>query len=397
MPYNLKFTASFLQRKIGIVMNSEILIIGGGVIGLSIARELHRQGTRNITILEKSRLGHEASWAAAGMLAPSSETERDDDFYRLCSDSNRLYPSFAEELLDQTGIDIEFDPSGTLYLAFNEHDSAEIEARYQAQHNVGINISRLDRRQIVEIEPNISPTVREGLFYPDDRQVENRRLLAALKAYANNAGFNLVENCEVSSIIIESSRAAGVATNNGEFRADHIILTTGAWTSLIKLGDAAMPFAVKPIRGQMMSFKTDAGLISKVIYSPRGYVLPRQDGRIITGATVEDVGFANTTTDDGIERIKQNAEEILPFLSKLNAAETWSGLRPRSSDGLPVLGGISGIDGLTVATGHYRNGILLAPLTARLIADSILKDEKHKYLGIFGAERFIAVTGVAGI
>lgn len=396
MPYTLKFTASFLQRKIGIVMKSDILIIGGGIIGLSIARELDLRGIERITVLDKSNVGVEASWAAAGMLAPSSETEKDDDFYRLCSASNRLYPQFADELLSQTGVDIEFDPSGTLYLAFNEHDLAEIESRYQAQNLVGINISKLDRAQIMELEPNISSQVRSGLLYPDDRQVENRKLLTALQTYAKNAGIKIIENCEAASIKLENGNAVGVLTNNGEFTAGHIIITTGAWTSLIKLEEAAMPFAVKPIRGQMMSFKAEAGLISKVIYSPRGYVLPRRDGRIITGATVEDAGFSNVTTEDGIALIKRNAAEILPVTASLEAAEIWSGLRPMSGDGHPVLGGIPGINGVTVATGHYRNGILLAPLTAQLIANSILDGENGGAIETFGPARLISATSVAG-
>lgn len=396
MPYNLKFTATFLQRKIGIVMNSDILIIGGGIIGLSIARELHRRGAKNITVVDKGSLGSEASFAAAGMLAPSSETEQIDDFYRLCSESNRLYPAFAKQIFDETGIDIEFDPSGTLYLAFNENDETEIAQRYDIQSGIGVNISRLSRDQILEIEPKISQNVITGILYPEDRQVENRKLLKALRSYLHSNQIKIVEKCETYSVLIEGSRAIGVKTENGEFRADHIILTTGAWTSLIKLGSDPMPFSIRPIRGQMMSFNAPTGQLKKVIYSPRGYLVPRSDGRILTGATVEDVGFINQNTEDGLAQLNKAAIEIAPFVGDLSITDHWSGLRPCTADERPILGQISGLDRLSIASGHYRNGILLAPLTAQLIADSVLSNVQHHYLKVFGPERSIALHDAVG-
>lgn len=377
-------------------MKSDILIIGGGVIGLSIAHELHQQGVKSITLVEKGTLGNEASRAAAGMLAPSSETEKNDDFYALCVESNSLYPHLADQLLVETGIDIEFDPSGTLYLAFNDNDIAEEDRRFRVQSGIGVNISRLDRRQILEIEPNVSSEVISGLLYADDRQVENRKLLDALKRYAEINDIKIVENCEIASIEIENDRVIGARTAAGLYHAGHTVLATGAWTSLIKLDNAAFPVRIRPIRGQILSFKAVPGSLKKVIYSPRGYMVPRTDGRLLAGATVEDCGFDSGTTKEGLEQLRRSASEIAPMTANLEVSESWAGLRPLSDDEHPILGRFAGLEDLTIATGHYRNGILLAPLTARLTADSIVAKKDHRYLEIFGPDRFITARKKAG-
>jgi glycine oxidase len=368
---------------------SEILIIGGGVIGLSLARTLRKSGAGKITILERGRAGAEASFAAAGMLAPQAETDKTDDFFRFCTESNRLYPSFAEELLDETGVDIELDRAGTLYLAFTDADGEEIRRRYEWQRGVGLPVELLTAEEIRKNEPFVSPDVREGLFFPNDHQVENRQLLAALQKFAEFNEIEIRENAEVVNLLIENGKVAGAATASEKFFADAVVLATGAWTSLVKLDGADLPMPkIAPVRGQMIAFQTVKRFFSHVIYSPRGYIVPRRDGRILVGATVENAGFDKSVTSEGVEFLLERALEISPSLGNLSIAEKWAGLRPLAADGLPVLGGFPNAENLFVATAHYRNGILLAPLTAETLADKILKKVESPYLQAFSPRRF---------
>ncbi len=375
-------------------MSSKVLIIGGGVIGLAIARSLCKKGFKEITILERGEIGKESSFAAAGMLAPQAETDKIDDFFHLCNESNLLYPKFAEELFDETGVDIELDQSGTLYLAFNKDDVEEIRARYEWQKSAGLQVEHLTSREIKQAEPFVSPDVLEGLFFPNDWQVENRKLLAALIKYAELNDIKIIEKSEVKNLLIENGIAIGAETSDHKYSSENVIIATGAWTSLIKAGEIRMP-KVKPIRGQMMSFHTAKRLFKRVIYSPRGYIVPRKLGRIIAGATVEDVGFDKSVTNEGIEFVRQNALEISPSLASLPLDENWAGLRPFAANGLPILGSFPQCGNLFVATAHYRNGILLAPLTAEIFANKIAKISDSKYLKMFGFRQFEKVASLA--
>lgn len=371
---------------------SSVLIIGAGVIGLSLARELDRQGFGEITVLERGEAGREASFAAAGMLAPQAETDRDDAFFRFCAASAALYPETAGELLDETGIDLELDRSGTLYLAFDEADVAEIRRRYRWQREAGLEVEHLSARETHRLEPFVSPDSLESLFFPNDWQIENRKLLAALLEYARRAGIRLVERTAVAELAVGNGRATGALSADGRrFRADAVVLATGAWTSLIKGAGLKLP-EIRPVRGQMVSFHTAKRLFTRTIYSPRGYLVPRRLGRILAGATVEDAGFEDETTPAGIELVRENAYEIAPALSGLPVDEKWSGLRPFAADGLPVIGAVPEADNLFVATAHYRNGILLAPLTARILAARITGEKDSEFLRAFGPLRFNAVN-----
>ena len=366
---------------------SDVLIVGGGVIGLAIARQLHKKGARKITVLERGAVGREASYAAAGMLAPQAETEEINDFFHLCNESNKLYPSIADELFDETGIDIELDQSGTLYLAFTDGDVKNIRHRFAWQKKAGLEIEYLSAEAVRKLEPFASPDVREALFFPNDWQVENRKLLAALEKYARTNQIEIVENLNVKNLLIEDGKVVGVETTNQNFSASTFVLATGAWTSLIKAGGLLLP-VITPIRGQILSFKTAKRLFKRVIYSPRGYLVPRIDGRILAGATVESVGFDKNVTASGIDFLHENALEIAPSLVNLERYETWANLRPFASDGFPVLGAFPEAENLYIATAHYRNGILLAPVTAEILADKILENRDSKYLKIYSPRRF---------
>lgn len=369
---------------------SDVLIIGGGIIGLSLARELHKKGAEKITILERGKIGRESSFAAAGMLAPNAEADEADDFFRFCNASKNLYLNFAAELHLETGINIELDRSGTLYLAFSEKDTTEIRHRLAWQKKAGLKVEYLSAEDALKVEPFVAKSVREALFFPDDWQVENRKLLTALQKYAEINEIKIIENAEIQSLFDEQNKIVGAATAKDKFFAEKVVLATGAWTSLIESGEKSrlsMPL-VKPIRGQMLCFKPAKRLFSTVIYSPRGYAVPRADGRILIGATVEAVGFDKKVTEDGVNFLLETASEISAFLANLEIYDKWAGLRPAAADNLPILGAVAGVENLFVATAHYRNGILLAPLTAKILANKILEDKNSEYLEIYSPRRF---------
>lgn len=361
---------------------TEILIIGGGIIGLTIARELHKKGFKNITILERGKIGREASFAAAGMLAPNAETEKFDDFYQFCVESNKLYPQFSAEIFDETAVDIELDGNGTLYAAFNEFDLSSLRQRFERLKKAGFEIEKLSAIETHKLEPFISPDVLESLYFPNDWQVENRKLLYALEKYCRLNAIEIRDETEVKKLLKQGGKVIGVETEKEKFYAEVVILTAGAWSSLIEFENFKIP-AIKPIRGQMIAFQTAKRLFQKVIYSPRGYLVPRADGRILIGATVEDVGFDKSLTDNGISFLREAAFEIAPSLANLEIYEKWAGLRPFYADGLPILGEFPEIENLFIATAHYRNGILLAPMTAKILAEKIAENKDSEYLQMF--------------
>lgn len=362
-------------------MKSDVLIIGGGVIGLAIAREMRKRGAMSVAVLERGLVGNEASSAAAGMLALQAETDRADSFFDFCTASNRMYPDYAASLQQETGIDIELDRTGTLFLAFTEDDSIELSRRHDWQKSVSLAVSRLSAAEVLALEAAINPDVREALLFPTDWQVENRKLIAALSAYAVTNGITLIENCETVALIRKDGRVEGVKTASAEHFGDTVILATGAWTSLIEDPAGELP-NIKPIKGEIVTFGLERGLLRHVVYSPRGYVVPRSDGRIIAGATVEDVGYDKSITPAAEQSISRSAFEIAPKLRELEIKERWAGLRPYGPEGRPVIGRLPSAENLIVATGHYRNGILLAPATAKLVAD-IFESRESEFADAF--------------
>lgn len=365
--------------------SADIVIIGGGVIGLAIARALALRGMQQVCLIERATLGTEASFAAAGMLLPQVEADAEDDFFKLACRSRDLYPSFAAALREETGVDVELDTTGTLYLALNEHDHEGIEKRYRWQARAGLVVELLSGAEARELEPCISESAFGALLFPNDIQVENRRLLSALANSVNNLGVEVLTETNVESLIIERSRATGVQTNRGPIRCKSIVIAAGTWSSLLPCS-SVLP--IQPVRGQMICLESKPQLTRHVLYSPRGYLVPRQDGRVLAGSTSENAGFAKRVTAGGISSILQNSLEISPVIATLPVVDTWAGLRPRPADGLPVLGACGEIDGVVYATGHYRNGILLAPLTAELITEAIVAGVTSPLLAPFSPDRF---------
>ena len=366
-----------------------VAIIGGGVIGLAVARALALREARDVLLIERHSLGAESSSAAAGMLAPQAEANRAHEFFQLTCQSRDMYPAFAAALLDETGIDIELETTGTLYLAFTEHDEDELQKRYQWQNEAGLPIEKLSAAAVSQLEPSINGEVRAALKFPLDTQVENRRLISALAAANERLGVRMETGTEVSSLKIERDRVTGIETSRGFIATESVVIAGGAWSSLLGAGDKALPdLRIKPVRGQMVCFEPKAPIARHVVYSPRGYIVPRRDGRLLAGSTTEQAGFEKQMTAAGVHSILTAALEISPRIAALPLTDSWAGLRPRAADTLPVLGPCAEIAGVYYATGHYRNGILLAPITGELIAGAIVAKVFPAALEIFSPDRF---------
>jgi glycine oxidase len=374
---------------------AEVVIIGGGVIGLSIARALAMRGVRDVLLLERGSLGTESSWAAAGMLAPQAEANRAHEFFELTCRSRDLYPAFAEALLSETGIDIELENAGTLYLAFTDKDVIELDRRYHWQNAAGLPIEKLSAGEVIEREPGVSKGVRAALEFPLDTQVENRRLLSALIAANERLSVRVQTGTEVIGLTLTHDRVAGVETSRGNISTDNVIIAAGAWSSQIQADKTLPDLRIKPVRGQMLCFQPEAPISRHVIYSPRGYIVPRRDGRLLAGSTTEHAGFDKQVTAAGRQSILSAAAEISEQILSLPMKDSWAGLRPRAADTLPVLGPCAEISGLYYATGHYRNGILLAPITGELMAAAIVDRVFPSQWQIFLPDRFRLVSATA--
>jgi glycine oxidase len=380
------------------IKNFDAVIIGGGVIGCAIAWRLAQAGLR-VVVLERSEVGAEASWAAGGMLAPLAEADDEDDFFHLAMASRAMYADFARELKEAGGVDIEYRTEGTLCLALTGEDEEELDRRWQWQHASGLNVKRLNADCVRKLEPLISENLRWALKFPDDHQVNNRQLMVALSNAARGAGAEIWTHAETKQLVIEGQsgekRVTGVKTSRGEFKSGCVIIAAGSWSSLLSFDDGSTInyFQIEPIRGQMLAVEMPSPAVSHIIYSRRGYLVPRSGrgnlkGYLIAGSTTEMVGWDKRVTAGGIASIIEGAREMMPCVNGLAITETWAGLRPRAADDLPILGADPFVEGLVYATGHYRNGILLTPITAQAISELIVRGESRINIRPFNLARF---------
>lgn len=370
------------------MQSSDVIIIGGGVIGLAIARCLKRGG-RDVTVMERQTPGREASWAAAGMLVPHCESEAVDPFFRLCCDSLAMYPAFSKALYEETGIDIEYRTDGTLYPALNDGEQKGLERRFAQHLERGITVHRLTAKEARRLEPNLTSRLQMALLFPDDHQVENRKLALALVTAVQQAGVKIREGVTVVRLLVEGDRVLGVDTSAGRHLAPIVINAAGSWARYLAGVPARCIPPIRPVRGQMIALSPgDSPPFRHTIYSSKSYLVPRLDGRLLVGATVEEAGFQKDVTVAGTLRLLHGAIEVAPPLRTSPIESTWCGLRPATPDELPILGPTQLI-GLIMATGHYRNGILLTPLTGELIADLILTGGTPSAIQPFLIDRFI--------
>lgn len=374
-------------------MSRDVIIVGGGVIGCSIALRLTQAGLR-VSLIEKGRIGSEASRAAAGMLSPQGESQSPGPFFDLCLRSRALYRDFAQELLDLSGVDPEYKDEGTLAVVFDHENLEERTAWARWQRNAGLPIEFVAADELRRLEPAIAESASTAIFLPQEHQIENRRLMDALEIAIRNAGVEILEGTEVISITRQSDRVTGVEITNGRIDAGTVIVAAGTWSSAL-LQPLGLDIKVVPAKGQMVAVKPDVCPITRVLHSHSVYVVPRRDGRILIGATVEHTGFKKAVTVAAVNSLLNAALELVPALADSEVVETWCGLRPDTLDHLPILG-FGGPENLLLATGHYRNGILLAPVTATLLTTTLTTNREPAELRDFSVERFSREVAHAG-
>jgi len=362
----------------------DVVIVGAGVMGCGIALRLRQAGAR-VTVLERSIPGAEASSAAGGILAPQQESEGPGPFLELCLRSRALYPDFAAELLALTGVNVDYLPSGLLHLAFDEAGAQRLKATVDWQRARGLRAELLGRTEVHQLEPQLAPSVLAAAHYPDDHQVDNRLLTRALTMAAAKVGVTF-RTGYVRGVVAHNGRAVGVDLDGETLRADAVVIAAGSWSGLVQ-GITLDPRVVRPARGQMVQLQTRLPLFSHVVFSDKGYLIPRTDGRVIAGSTLEFAGFEKHVTAEGLHRILSLAMELCPALGPAPVQETWAGFRPYTDDHLPILGA-GPLPGLFLATGHFRNGILLAPVTAKLVAEVVLGRSPSVDLTPFRFDRF---------
>ena len=367
-------------------MKTDVVIVGAGVIGLSIARELLCRGTR-VTLVDPGDPGKEASWAAAGVLAPQGAHPFNRDYLDLCLAGLDMYADWSAALREETGIDVEYRTEAGLQVAFDDEESEELARRFRHQQELGLPVERLTGEEVRALEPMLSPESRCGLLFEKMHQVENRRLVQALVAAVRARGGVFRIGDPVVDLIVRRNRAAGVVVPGERIGAVRVVVAAGAWSGLLKWIPGSPP-PVQPVRGQMVCVDgRGVPPLGRVIYGPEQYLVPRRDGRVLMGATVEKTGFDASVTAGGVSDVIREGLRMAPGLAEAPVVETWAGLRPMSKDGKPILGPTN-LERLVLATGHFRNGILLAPITGRLIADHLEHGAVPAAMAPFLADRF---------
>ncbi len=366
----------------------KVLIIGGGIIGCAIAWRLASEKAK-VTVFERGRLGQEASWAAQGMIAPQAEAEGPGPFVDFCVRGQAAYESIHDRLMHESGIDPEYDRRGVLYVALDERERGELADRARWQRAAGLKVDELTGRQAREIAPALSPEVIYALNFPRDQRLDNRKLTQSYVSAAAKAGAEFIEGAEVDGVVSSGGKAVGVKLGDGSTReADVIVNAAGAWSSQIR-GLEADAVELRPIRGQIICFESRPAVLEPAIFSLRGTLVPRRDGRLLAGSTREEAGFNKTVTLEGMERIVRSARSLIPSLANVAFREAWAGLRPAVADLLPVLGPSPSLANVVYATAHFRSGILLSALTAELIAAIVAGRPSPVDLTPFSPARFL--------
>ena len=361
------------------------------MIGLAIGWRLALAGAA-VRVFERGEAGRGASWAAAGMLAAGVECEPGElDLLALNRRSQELWPGFAAELEAAAGMSVGLRQEGTLVAALNRDDAAQLRFAYDFQRQHGIALEWLSGAQARQREPHLHPNLAAAVFSPADHQVDNRLVAVALKRAFVAAGGVLHEHSGVDEVELAGGRVAGVRVGTARHAADMVVLAAGAWSGQVQGLPLKLP--VRPVKGQMLALRMDpqAPLLRHVVWAPKAYLVPRRDGRLIVGATTEERGFDADLTAGGVLALLEGAWRVLPGIEELPIDEMWVGFRPGSRDDAPLLGPC-GVEGLVLATGHHRNGILLTPVTADVVAKVVLGGELDPVAQPFRIDRFVRAT-----
>ncbi len=378
-------------------VETELAVVGAGVIGMSVALEMARSGAIVHVVERAPSVAAEASGAGAGILSPRLEVERADPFFELCLDSWRLWIEMNRFLADTTGIDPEHRTRGLLHLAATPDEWALFLRRRARQVEIGIETEVVNPAELDERFPGVTTAVPGAIYYPDEHYLHTDRAMEALYSACRAAGVLFIFDTEVA-LDAAGARVAGSPPGGArtvrlkapglEIAADQIVIAAGAWTGeLTGALDVSLP--VGPVRGQAAIAAAADACPPCVIYSSDGYVVPRTGGEVYVGATHEQAGFDRNTTDEGIDLIWKNARRLLPALDRIKPSQRWAGLRPCTEDGLPIMGPWPGYTNLLVASGHCRNGILLAPITARIVREWIVNGDPGRDMTAFLPDRFL--------
>jgi glycine oxidase len=348
----------------------DAIVVGAGVIGLACAWRAAQRGLR-VLVLERSSPAGGSTGVAAGMLAPVGELSfGEQQLLELNLESAEIFPRFVSELEEGTGIATGFRRSGALHVALDRDEAEQLRRRHRLQTESGLEADWLTPRRCRELEPGLAPSNAGGVHVPGEASVDPRALCAALLGGLEQQGAEVRSNARITAALISDGRLEGVRLESGEeLRAASVVLANGAWAGVADwLPEQARP-AVRPVKGQIIALRGPAEdpVCDRIVASERVYVVPRGDGRVIVGATVEERGFDTTVTAGGVHELLREAYRLLPDIAELELIETSAGVRPGTPDNLPLIGH-GAIDGLVLATGHYRNGVLLAPLTADRVA-----------------------------
>jgi glycine oxidase len=345
----------------------DVAIAGGGVIGGAIAMELARAGLR-VAVFDRQEPGQEASWASAGILSPAPENPGMITMVEMGKASFVLYPEFVAQVEEISGKSTGFRPKGTLEALFSHDTKAELSTIIAVHHGLGLKAEPLRAEDARELEPALSEEVEAAVLRPEEASIDNRALTAAVLEAAQRSGAEIFPGCGARALWREGNRCKGLVLQNEKIEARWTIIAAGCFSAAI---EGVAPYApVRPAKGQMAALRGDDLKIERVLWSEKIYLVPRNDGRILAGATVEHAGFDKRVTAGGIEKILSAAIELAPGLKDARIEETWAGLRPDTPDHMPILGPTD-VDGLLMATGHFRSGILLTPITARLTREWI--------------------------
>ena len=377
----------------------DVVVVGGGAIGLACAWQV---ATRGMTVaVVDPEPGRGASWAAAGMLAPVSEVHHGEEpLLALALASARRWPAFAAELSAAVGRSIGYRTTGTLVVAADDGDRAWAHELFEFQRHLGLGVEWLTGRRARQLEPAVAPGVRGAIWAPGDHQVDNRLLVGALLDAATGAGA-VVHRARAAALESSGGAVSGIVLTGGtSLRAGTVVLAAGTWSAQLDgLPVGAVP-AVRPVKGQILRLlpcaraPTLTRTVRGIVLGSSVYVVPRQDGTVVVGATVEERGFDTTVTAGAVYELLRDAHRVVPGITEMVLGEASAGLRPGSPDNAPIVGRAAGegVRGLVVATGHYRQGILLAPLTAAAVSAIVSGDEPPAELAPFGPERFDAAT-----
>lgn len=369
-------------------MKDKITIIGGGIIGLSIGWKLLKKGFQ-VEIFERGKVCTGASLVAAGMLAPQAEMGFEEiELFRYCRKSLELYPVFCAELSNDSGINIKIEKCGSLMLAFDRDDTERLRRLYDFREKVGLPVQWITGSEAREIEPLLSPRCTNAIWIEDDAQINNRILLEAIKKAFINSGGKLFEHQEVVSVNIKNGKVRSIQVNGENIESGSVIICAGSWSKQIAGIPEELLSPVRPVKGQLINLVMNNECnLSHALRAPDVYLVPKSDGRLIIGASVEEKGFDITPTAGEIFRLLERGWETIPSIYDLQIDSIEVGLRPGSRDHEPILGKTD-VEGLYYATGHYRNGILLTPVTAMDMSELIADGNESEEIKHFSISRF---------